>query len=516
METLAYNVKVEQFAAEEYIVRQDDIGHTFYMIESGEVYIRKREPNDSPTTDGAIIATLSAGNCFGERALMKNDRRAASVQAKAEVICLTVQKQVFQKVLSNSVDLLEGYTASNSKVFDEISSLDSHIKTCMSIQATECDLKATLTLQLSSAFAPELELDDIIERMIRALQETLECERIGFFLVTPDRTHLDLRISRDTRGILVPMAGIAGHTAKTGKTVNIPDAYNDARFDTRMDKKTGHRTTQILCVPIFCPGGTKTEGVLQSINRSNDMVGKEFSQDELELAETTARYIGLVLEHKRVQSGHDETTVQKISAARNENFTFRITGASVVELLLQNSTPRSKRLTITVRIFHGEHLLCKPNTLELKINAKDKSYQVVDIPVEIPIPIGGLPQATKIVFDLKCKNTPVGWAGQYAYEFDNALISGTTQIYLFGGSNYSPTSGSIELEDPSKTRCSYLKVEYPDYEQPIEYTEAPDANSIICEPMVGGTLERVQKIIQDPFHVLSQSERTLIWSIRSK
>jgi putative methionine-R-sulfoxide reductase with GAF domain len=33
--------------------------------------------------------------------------------------------------------------------------------------------------------------------------------------------------------------GIAGTVAETGETLNIPDAYADARFDTKTDLRTG-------------------------------------------------------------------------------------------------------------------------------------------------------------------------------------------------------------------------------------------------------------------------------------
>lgn len=47
--------------------------------------------------------------------------------------------------------------------------------------------------------------------------------------------------------------------------VNIVDAYADERFNTEIDKKTGYRTKNILCMPIS--GKQGIIGVVQMINR---------------------------------------------------------------------------------------------------------------------------------------------------------------------------------------------------------------------------------------------------------
>ena len=45
--------------------------------------------------------------------------------------------------------------------------------------------------------------------------------------------------------------GIAGYVAKTGQALNIPDAYEDQRFNRTIDQSTGYQTKNLLCMPIF-------------------------------------------------------------------------------------------------------------------------------------------------------------------------------------------------------------------------------------------------------------------------
>lgn len=61
-------------------------------------------------------------------------------------------------------------------------------------------------------------------------------------------------------------SGIAGHVAESGEPVNIPDAYQDERFNKEIDILTGYRTKALLCMPIKdCSGDVI--GVAQVINK---------------------------------------------------------------------------------------------------------------------------------------------------------------------------------------------------------------------------------------------------------
>lgn len=63
--------------------------------------------------------------------------------------------------------------------------------------------------------------------------------------------------------------GIAGYVASTGQPLNIPDAYADARFNDTIDKQTGYRTRNILCLPILNENG-ECIAVAEAINKFSD------------------------------------------------------------------------------------------------------------------------------------------------------------------------------------------------------------------------------------------------------
>ncbi|MBE9546813.1 MAG: HD domain-containing protein, partial [Proteobacteria bacterium] len=62
--------------------------------------------------------------------------------------------------------------------------------------------------------------------------------------------------------------GIAGKVAMTGETIISNDVYNDSRFDSGIDSKTGYTTRSMICVPIYNYDGDMI-GVGQILNKEN-------------------------------------------------------------------------------------------------------------------------------------------------------------------------------------------------------------------------------------------------------
>ena len=62
-------------------------------------------------------------------------------------------------------------------------------------------------------------------------------------------------------------SGIAGHVAKTGDILNVPDAYSHESFNSNLDKQTGFKTKSILCAPIRSRSGDGVVAVIQMLNK---------------------------------------------------------------------------------------------------------------------------------------------------------------------------------------------------------------------------------------------------------
>jgi GAF domain-containing protein len=72
--------------------------------------------------------------------------------------------------------------------------------------------------------------------------------------------------------------GIAGTVARTGETINLPDAQADPRFNPDVDRRTGYRTRNILTLPMISPQG-RIVGVFQLLNKR----GGPFTTEDVEV-----------------------------------------------------------------------------------------------------------------------------------------------------------------------------------------------------------------------------------------
>ncbi len=74
----------------EIIVRQGEEGHCMYVVQEGQVEVLKE--NDGGQVH---LGTLSAGDFFGEMALVDHEVRSATVRAMGAARVLTVDKKTF-------------------------------------------------------------------------------------------------------------------------------------------------------------------------------------------------------------------------------------------------------------------------------------------------------------------------------------------------------------------------------------------------------------------------------------
>ncbi|XP_031627073.1 dual 3',5'-cyclic-AMP and -GMP phosphodiesterase 11-like isoform X2 [Contarinia nasturtii] len=90
--------------------------------------------------------------------------------------------------------------------------------------------------------------------------------------------------------------GIAGHVADSGEPVNIPDAYQDERFNRDIDLQTGYRTKALLCMPIKDSSGVVI-GVAQVINKLNC---ERFTENDEKIFSSYLQFCGIGLRNAQL------------------------------------------------------------------------------------------------------------------------------------------------------------------------------------------------------------------------
>jgi len=147
-------------------------------------------------------------------------------------------------------------------------------------------------LQITRRMGATVDLDELLKLIIERSMELLDAERASLFLYEPATNELVSRIAANVDVIRFPAdRGLAGAAIQAGETINVPDAYNDPRFNPDIDRQTGYHTRSILSVPLR-DYEHKIVGVLQVINKRSG----PFGPGDIELAETLGAQAGVALQ----------------------------------------------------------------------------------------------------------------------------------------------------------------------------------------------------------------------------
>lgn len=130
---------------------------------------------------------------------------------------------------------------------------------------------AVALLKATACLAQSLDLEKTLQAVMEEARNLMQADRSTLFLLDRDQGELWSKVTKvdDKTIIEIRFAmhrGIAGFVASTGQVVNIPNAYDDPRFDPTTDQLTGYRTRTILCMPVY-NSEEKLIGVTQLINK---------------------------------------------------------------------------------------------------------------------------------------------------------------------------------------------------------------------------------------------------------
>ena len=154
-------------------------------------------------------------------------------------------------------------------------------------------------LEVSRALGAEMHLDSLLPVIIHKTTEVMDAERSSLFIYDPDSDELWSKVAEgmDEKTIRFPAGvGIAGDVAKTLETANIPDAYDDTRFNPEFDKQSNFKTKSVLCMPMTTRKG-ELIGVIQVLNKTD---GGTFQEGDEKLLEALCIQAGVAIVRARL------------------------------------------------------------------------------------------------------------------------------------------------------------------------------------------------------------------------
>lgn len=101
IDLLAQSTRIQTYRTGQVILREGRVGAAFFILVSGSVEVVKGSSGAEPV----VIATLGAGEFFGEIATMQHVPRSASVRARQETTCLVIWRLDFDSYIRRFPDV---------------------------------------------------------------------------------------------------------------------------------------------------------------------------------------------------------------------------------------------------------------------------------------------------------------------------------------------------------------------------------------------------------------------------
>ena len=160
-------------------------------------------------------------------------------------------------------------------------------------------------------------IDQIFIELQSEILALLDAERMTLYAIDQEKKELYSKfLALDTvREIRLPIdeKSLSGYVALWRQPVNITDAYDKTelarispslQFDSSWDKKTGVRTTQVLCVPILHEGRA-TVGVIQLLNKKS---GDQFTAEDEAAVARISKTLGIAFYNQHEKSANRRQT----------------------------------------------------------------------------------------------------------------------------------------------------------------------------------------------------------------
>src|SRR6478736_1935730 len=123
-------------------------------------------------------------------------------------------------------------------------------------QLTRQSQELSIFHDVAKALTSSLDLDSILQTIMEKMAEYFRPDTWSLLMVDESKSELYFAIAVGTasealKNVRLKVGeGIAGHVAKYGEKLIVPDVRADGRFAKRIDDVTQWETESIICVPL--------------------------------------------------------------------------------------------------------------------------------------------------------------------------------------------------------------------------------------------------------------------------
>lgn len=269
-------------------------GRDLYLILEGRVRIKKY------TKFGveSLLAVLHPGDFFGELSVIDSLPRSARAQAMDDCAVMSLSPATFRSLIRKSdaftMNLL-GNLGVRLRTMDQTFVLELGRSAVAAKSKVE---RMDRLIEASKIVNSVLDIDSLLILILDTAARSIGADRGTLYLLDAATGELWSKVTQGNNmvEIRLPMGkGLAGFVGKTGETVNISDAYKDPRFNPEIDRKSGYKTHNVLCMPMRDREG-KILGVFQFLNKREG----PFSGEDESFIDALSVHAAIALENARM------------------------------------------------------------------------------------------------------------------------------------------------------------------------------------------------------------------------
>jgi diguanylate cyclase (GGDEF)-like protein len=162
---------------------------------------------------------------------------------------------------------------------------------------------------VAKALTSSLDLDSILQTIMEKMAEYFRPDTWSLLMVDEQKMELYFAIavgeaSEALKNVRLKVGeGIAGHVAKYGEKLVVPDVRSDKRFTKRIDDVTQLETQSIICVPL--KSRLRVLGVIQLVNVNM----ARFTHEEEFFLQALCDYAAIAIENARSVEKIQELTI---------------------------------------------------------------------------------------------------------------------------------------------------------------------------------------------------------------
>lgn len=294
LKKIAKILKKEAHPAGTILIDFDSTPDKVFILDRGKVRVSRF----TSYGEEALLNILNPGALIGELAVLDGRRRSARVTCVEDTTVYVLTKAQFEKIVIGngkvSFNLLKELCGrirgANENVVKQLEEQHASIQVRMS--------KLQRLIEASKSINSTLDIDKLLGLILNSSIKSIDADRGTLYLVDEVKKELWSKVLQGDNMVEIRLPigkGIAGHVAATGEVVNIPDAYNDPRFNPEIDKKTGYHTRNMLCMPMKNKDGNII-GVFQLLNKKDGF----FADDDIQFIDALSSHASVAIENARL------------------------------------------------------------------------------------------------------------------------------------------------------------------------------------------------------------------------